>query len=176
MKYAASLAVSLLSLFITAGCHAQPSPSPSPVIGWTLSPGTGATSSWTQSLYIAKVASLTSACPTPGGTTYALEGTVAGNATSFSDSNETPGTVICAIDQESFVSGGQTFYSGYSPASAPFAVPALPTAPGMPAPTVTQAKNDVPKFLQPPQPTMAKNAPPPPLAPKPMLLTAGFLH
>lgn len=129
-------------LFGPLGCHPQPSPSPTPVIGWTLTPGAGATASWTQTLFIAKVASLTSQCPTPGGTTYTQEGTVSGTATSFSDATETPGTIICAMDQESFVSGGQPFYSAYSGVSAPFQIPALPTAPGIPSPTVTTASLD----------------------------------
>jgi len=143
-----------LMLLTLIGCaHPQPAPSPNPVIGWTLTPGAGAQASWTQTLYIAKVATLTTACPTPGGAAYTQQGTVTGTAASFSDSNETPGAIICAIDQESFVSGGQPFYSAYSPASAPFQVPALPTAPGVPAPTVTTAMNDAPK-LHPHNPTV----------------------
>ena len=138
-------------ILIATGCgHTQPAPSANPVIGWTLTPGAGAAATWTQTLYVATVPTLTSACPTPGGSTYKSAGTAAGNATNLVDSGETPGTIVCAIDQESFVQSGQPFYSGYSPTSAPFQIPPLPTAPGMPAPAVTSASLDQRPGLQPP--------------------------
>ena len=131
----------------------------------TLSPGAGALPSWTQTLYVATIPSLTAQCPTPGGNTYtAIPGaTLDGNATSFSDATETPGNVICEIDQESFASPackGGTCYSGYSPASAPFQVPALPTTPGTPIPGVSTAMLAPAKRENPHAPTMAAVAKP----------------
>lgn len=173
-----SLVIAVLTI-IACGCaRPQPAPSPTPVIGWQLTPGAGATASWTQTLFIAKVASLTSQCPTPGGTAYIQEGTALGTATSFSDTTETPGTIICAMDQDSFVAGGQTFYSAYSGVSAPFQVPALPTAPGIPSPNVTTASLD--HRLGPHEPTVGYIdcpkkfcwATPAPSAPKAPVLTA----
>jgi hypothetical protein len=153
-------------------CHTQPSPSPSPIIGWALTPGTGATAAWTQTLFIAKVATLATPCPTPGGAAYTQEGTAPGNATSFSDTTETPGAIICAMDQESFVQGGQTFYSAYSGVSAPFQVPALPTAPGTPSPSVTTAEVD--KRPGPHAPTVAVSGMSRPGAPQLRVDRAGL--
>ena len=146
--------------FLTAGCaHGQPAPTPSPVIAWTLTPGAGAVSAWTQTLFVATVPSLTSACPTPGGSAYTSKGTATGTATSLTDSAEEPGTIICALDQNSEVVSGVTLYSGYSATSAPFLVPAIPTAPGTPSANVTTAmlapalKRDSPHT-----PTLAKSS------------------
>ncbi len=167
------LSLLVLTLFTAIGCaHPQPSPSPTPVIGWTWIAAAGAQSSWTTTLYVATVASPTAKCPTPGGSTYASVGTVSGTATSFSDPNETPGTYICALTQNSSTCGGSPCYSPYSPVSPVFAVPALPTAPGVPTPTVTTAKME---RDGPHEPTLAGNAPPAAKgAPKLQVLRTGI--
>lgn len=154
---------SLVLALIACGCaHPQPPPSSNPVIGWTWTLGAAVNgapveSTWTTTLYTATVASLTSTCPVPGGSAYSSVGTTAGNVGTFSQSNATPGSIICAITQNSFVVASVPYYSPYSPASAPFQVPPLPTAPGLPAPTVTSAILDTPVNHESPHaPTMAR--------------------
>jgi hypothetical protein len=155
-----SLIFVFLSLALTACARPQPAPSAPPVIGWSWTAATGAQASWTTTLFTATVTSLTNACPPPGGTTYHSVGTVSGTATSYSDPNETAGSFICALTQNSTSTGCGTggtspCYSAYSPVSAVFAVPPLPTAPGVPTPTVTTAMLAPPKTEGPHEPTMA---------------------
>lgn len=156
MKTRICIIATALALLLTAGCaHPQPSPSPTPVIGWTWSLATGASASWTTTLYTATVASLTSQCPTPGGNAYKSAGTTTGNVGSLSDATETPGAFVCALTQNSSTCQGQPCYSPYSAISAVFAVPVLPTAPGTPQPTVTTAMMAPLKRESPHMPTMA---------------------
>ena len=166
-----------ISIALLAGCaHGQPSPSPSPVVGWTWALAQGNQSSWVTTLYTATVPSLTSQCPIPGGSAYKAVGTTAGNVGSFSDPNETPGTFICSLTQNSSTCGGVPCYSPYSPVSSPFAIPALPTVPGLPVPTVTTAML-APSILKPETthaPTVAVNTPPRPGAPKLSILRSGL--
>lgn len=163
-------ALSVLALLLTAGCaKAQPSPSPAPVVGWTWTLGTGTTTT----LYVAKVASLTSACPTPGGSTYGTVGTVSASVNGYTDAGETQGTFICALTQNSSPCNGTTCYSPYSPVSAVFSVPALPTAPGSPVPNVTTAMLAPQKREGPHAPTNALNSPSRPGAPVAKMIVLG---
>jgi len=142
----------LLALPVAAVRARSQSPSPNPVT-WTLTPGTVALSTWTQILYVATVPSLTSNCPPPG-TLYKYEGATLGNATSISDALETPGTFVCLIDQESLVSGGETYYSAASGIYGPFQIPG---SPGVVTPTNRQPlhpeffafKNGIPRPTRP---------------------------
>jgi hypothetical protein len=108
----------LMAMALNCNCAHQPNP----VLEWMLSPPGTAQSTWTQTLLVAKIASLTTSCPVAGNSAYKSAASLAGNATSWTDSTETPGTIICTIDEESYVSGGKTVVS-YSLPSGPFQVP-----------------------------------------------------
>ena len=108
----------LMAMALNCNCAHQPNP----VLEWILSPPGAAQSTWTQTLLAAKVASLTTACPVAGNIAYKSAASLAGNATSWTDSTETPGAIICTIDEESYISGGKTVIS-YSPSSGPFQIP-----------------------------------------------------
>ena len=141
---APSLISVILCLAITAGCAAsgQVTPTPPWVGTWTWPASAGSTSANGYVLSVAVVSPGTTSCPATNGTAYKQVATISNNATTYADSTETPGSLICGIVQETLGSGTTEQFSQPSPASnngVPFQVPAGTVAPGAPSLTTTTA-------------------------------------
>jgi hypothetical protein len=139
------IAISIVALASAIGCHGQlpPSPPPTAVLTWTASPS--CTSS-APCVYVISRATVTgSTCPATTGTAYTLVITTPANALTAVDGTVPTGTLNCWIAQAQTQTTPvlTSVPSGASNGGVPFALPALPLAPGSPNATGT-AKAELP--------------------------------
>lgn len=151
-------ALSLLALGLTAGCHAQVPPSPPPTVALTWTAPAACTTAAPCVFAISRTAIAAGGCPTPSTTgtqNYALIGTTASNATTFTDANASAGNIGCYIAQTQ--QGTPTLTSVPSNVAS-VTVPNLPAAPTVLGGTAT-AELAPEKVIPMPEPTIAKNEP-----------------
>lgn len=137
--------LALLPIVLALGCHAQipASPTSSVMLTWT-PPATCTTAA--PCVYAISRATTTGTCP-PATGAYALVGTSASQATSYTDSIPPQGATVCYIAQTQ-----QAGLTSVSSNSVTLVIPALPTAPALNTPKTTA---EVPA----PNPTLAENEP-----------------
>jgi hypothetical protein len=150
-------ALALVAAALTAGCHSSaqvpPSPAPSVALSWTAP--AACTASAPCVFAISRAAASGSTCPATTGTTYALVGTSASQATTFTDSAPTQGTTVCYIAQ---TQQGIPVLTSQPSSTFLIAVPSLPASPSVLGGTSTASL--APETLQPmPEPTVAQNEP-----------------
>jgi hypothetical protein len=137
----------VLALSLTVGCHAQLPASPAPAVSLSWTAPATCTTALPCTYAISRATTTTGSCPATTGTLYTLVGTSASQATTLVDTAPPPGTTSCYIAQTQQASLVSTPSN-----SVLIAIPALPTAPALNAPTVTAE-------VAMPEPTIAQNEP-----------------
>lgn len=150
-------ALAFVALALTAGCHSSaqvpPSPAPSVALAWTAPAACTASAPCVYA--ISRAAATGSTCPATTGSTYALVGTSASQATTFNDSAAPQGTTVCYIAQ---TQQGTPILTSQPSSAFLIAVPSLPASPSVLGGTSTALL--APETLQPmPEPTVAQNEP-----------------
>lgn len=151
MNRISTTALLILAGLTTAGCHAQANPTSSPKVAltWTAPVASGTWTGCTTDapctyiIFRETVASASTSCDANTSSNYKQIGTSA--TTSYTDNGVSQGGYVCWIVQTS--QGTPVLYSDPSAPSnnsVALAVPAVPTAPGMPSATTESAQAEKP--------------------------------